>query len=107
MVAPYALLLFGGEVGVDHDKNLVTVDGWIKFQSQGSKIAVLVRELRRYLDQVMLQKIHVRACFDCVGRLPAGHACPSAPRLLTVFAVSVFGLLGVRRTLRSTFCSRP
>jgi hypothetical protein len=100
VVAPYALLLFGGEVGVDHDKNLVTVDGWIKFQAQGSKIAVLVRELRRYLDQVMLQKIHVRWA-------PArAMRAPLPPRSLTVFA-SCFGLLGVRRTLRSTSCSRP
>jgi hypothetical protein len=40
MVHPYALLLFGGEVGVDHANGLVTVDKWIKFRATG-RIAVL------------------------------------------------------------------
>jgi hypothetical protein len=40
MVHPYALLLFGGTVGVDHANGLVTVDKWIKFRSP-SRIAIL------------------------------------------------------------------
>lgn len=30
MVQPYALLLFGGDIGVEHTASLVTVDEWIK-----------------------------------------------------------------------------
>jgi len=58
MASPYSLLLFGGEVSVDHEKRHITVGGWIKFNPSGAKIAVLIRELRRYLDQLLVQKIH-------------------------------------------------
>eukprot|EP00124_Ichthyophonus_hoferi_P003819 Ihof_evm1s359 gene=Ihof_evmTU1s359 len=33
MVGPYALLLFGGEVGVDHEHQKVTVDNWIRLDA--------------------------------------------------------------------------
>lgn len=56
MVYPYALLLFGGAVGLELSNGLVTVDEWIKFKAPG-KTAILVRELRRYLDQLLALKI--------------------------------------------------
>jgi len=45
MVGPYALLLFGGNIEVNHQEGLVTVDGWATFASP-AKTAVLLRELR-------------------------------------------------------------
>jgi len=57
MVFPYALLLFGGDISVEHDKQLISVDDWIKFKAPG-RIAVLVKELRKFLDRLLQDKIH-------------------------------------------------
>ncbi len=32
LVSPYPLLLFGGELAVQHREKLVSVDEWIKFE---------------------------------------------------------------------------
>jgi hypothetical protein len=45
MVGPYALLLFGGVVEVQHRAGEVTVDGWSRFRV-AARTAVLLRELR-------------------------------------------------------------
>lgn len=55
-VSPLALLLFGGEVDVHHDKGTVTIDGKITFESPG-RVAVPVRELRANLDKLLREKI--------------------------------------------------
>jgi len=55
-VSQLALLLFGGQVVVHHDKGTVTIDGMITFDAPG-RVAVLVRELRAELDKLLLQKI--------------------------------------------------
>ena len=55
-VSQLALLLFGGEVAVHHDKGTVTIDGKITFDAHG-RVAVLVRELRAELDKLLLRKI--------------------------------------------------
>lgn len=55
-VSPLALLLFGGEVAVHHDRGTVTVDGQITFDAPG-RVAVLVRELRAELDKLLMRKI--------------------------------------------------
>ena len=55
-VSPLALLLFGGDVQVHHDKGTVTIDGQIEFESAG-RTAVLVRELRAELDKLLHEKI--------------------------------------------------
>jgi ATP-dependent RNA helicase DHX57 len=56
IVTPYALLLFGGKIGVDHQNTLVTVDDWIRFRAP-NKIAVLIKELRRQLNTLLASKI--------------------------------------------------
>jgi hypothetical protein len=33
MVGGYALLLFAGSIAVDHDRAIITVDGWIDFNA--------------------------------------------------------------------------
>ena len=58
-VSRYALLLFGGKLKVE--KNAIIVDDWLKFKvgEKGVEGAVLILELRKQLDVVMLR--HMRA----------------------------------------------
>lgn len=56
MVPVYAMLLFGGEVTVDHEKAALVVDGWARFQAS-AKVGVLVRELRARLSQLLEFKV--------------------------------------------------
>lgn len=56
VVSAYALLLFGGNIGVDHEGATITVDDWLRFRAP-ARIAVLIRELRRALDAVLERKI--------------------------------------------------
>ncbi|CAN8061438.1 unnamed protein product [Agarophyton chilense] len=55
MVSPYAILLFGGEIGVSHKNGQMSVDRWVLFRAP-AQVAVLARELRRKLDQLLLRK---------------------------------------------------
>ncbi len=52
VVSPYALLLFGGPLHVDHLANRVVIDEWIEF-SCPARTAVLFREMRRRLNEVL------------------------------------------------------
>jgi ATP-dependent RNA helicase DHX57 len=56
MVPAYALLLFGGEIRVKHERQAITVDTWLQFEAP-ARIAVLIRELRMKVDSLLLQKI--------------------------------------------------
>ncbi|GLD97024.1 hypothetical protein PINS_up005707 [Pythium insidiosum] len=56
MVNPYALLLFGGALEVAHEKNLLVLDGWIRFQAV-ARIGVLIKAMRRQLDALLTRKI--------------------------------------------------
>ena len=51
---PYALLLFGGDLVVNHMKKLITIDGFINFQCS-SRVAALIEGLRKLLDNLLLQ----------------------------------------------------
>lgn len=53
---PYSLLLFGGEVDVQHEQGTITVDGWVKYKA-AAKIAVLAKSIRGELDRLLLHKI--------------------------------------------------
>ncbi|PXF43282.1 putative ATP-dependent RNA helicase DHX57 [Gracilariopsis chorda] len=55
MVSPYAILLFGGDIGVNHKNGQMSVDRWVVFKAP-AQVAVLARELRRELDQLLLRK---------------------------------------------------
>ena len=55
-VPPYALLLFGGALTSDHAEHEVAVDRWIRFDAP-SRVGVLVRELRKLLDELLRRKI--------------------------------------------------
>ena len=56
MVTPYALLLFGGQIRVDHQHALLIVDEWIRFKAP-ARIAVLVKGLRSELDHLLSDKL--------------------------------------------------
>merc|ERR1712166_1191344 len=57
MVTPYSLLLFGGRVETIVKNGTIAIDGWIKFRAN-PKVAVLVRQLRAELDQVLEAKFN-------------------------------------------------
>ncbi|KAG1713183.1 hypothetical protein DVH05_000903 [Phytophthora capsici] len=56
MVNPYALLLFGGQLEVIHEKNLLTLDGFIRFNAV-ARIGVLIKSIRQHLDRLLMEKI--------------------------------------------------
>ena len=56
LVPPYALLLFGGVIDILHEKSKLVLDQWMYFQAP-ARIGVLVRELRRALDKLLIEKI--------------------------------------------------
>ncbi|GMF18001.1 unnamed protein product [Phytophthora lilii] len=56
MVNPYALLLFGGHLEVIHEKNLLTLDGFIRFNAV-ARIGVLIKSIRQHLDRLLMEKI--------------------------------------------------
>ena len=56
MIPPVALLLFGGDVEVMHQRNKIVVDGWMYFDAP-ARVGVLIRELRRELDALLERKI--------------------------------------------------
>ena len=56
MVPPYALLLFGGDIGVNVQKGTLSLDGWAEFEAP-PKVAVLVRELRAGVDRLLAAKV--------------------------------------------------
>jgi len=56
VVNPYSILMFGGEIKVQHEQGTLTIDGWITLRAQ-ARVGVLVRELRKLLDQLLEKKI--------------------------------------------------
>uniref|UniRef100_A0AAV1SZW2 RNA helicase n=1 Tax=Peronospora matthiolae TaxID=2874970 RepID=A0AAV1SZW2_9STRA len=56
MVNPYALLLFGGHLEVIHEKNLLTLDNFIRFTAV-ARIGVLIKSIRYHLDRLLMEKI--------------------------------------------------
>ncbi|NWW10729.1 DHX36 helicase, partial [Oreocharis arfaki] len=57
-VSPYCLLFFGGDISIqkDKDQDTIAVDEWIVFQSP-ARIAHLVKNLRKELDDLLQEKI--------------------------------------------------
>ena len=81
MVRPYALLLFGGDIDVQHKDGTLTLDGWIKFKAP-ARIGVLVMKLRQLLDNALTEKVENpemnligHPVLEAIGRLLAkdGH----------------------------------
>lgn len=63
IISPYALLLFGGSISIQHQTGSVTVDSWLKMNAT-AQTAVLFKKLRlalRSILQELLQKPKERA----------------------------------------------
>ncbi|NP_001091401.1 ATP-dependent RNA helicase DHX29 [Xenopus laevis] len=56
LISPFPVLLFGGDIAVQHRERLLTVDDWIHFQAP-VKIAVIFKELRILIESVLKQKL--------------------------------------------------
>ncbi|XP_041377574.1 ATP-dependent RNA helicase DHX29-like [Gigantopelta aegis] len=56
LTSPYPLLLFGGDIDVQHTQQLVSVDGWIKFKTK-ARTGVIFKELRCLLVQLLQKKL--------------------------------------------------
>ncbi|XP_068105350.1 ATP-dependent RNA helicase DHX29 isoform X2 [Hyperolius riggenbachi] len=56
LVSPFPILLFGGDIAVQHRERLLTVDDWIHFQAP-VKIAVIFKELRALIESVLKKKL--------------------------------------------------
>ncbi|OAE31756.1 hypothetical protein AXG93_4874s1190 [Marchantia polymorpha subsp. ruderalis] len=56
VISPYALLLFGGAINVQHQTGRVTVDSWLEMNSP-AQTAVLFKNLRAALDSLLDEHI--------------------------------------------------
>lgn len=56
MINPYALLLFGGKLEVQHSKNILVIDNWIHFAAV-ARIGVLIKAIRKQLDAYLEKKV--------------------------------------------------
>ena len=56
MVTPYALMLFGGKLEVQHGRGTISVDRWVRFRAV-ARIGVLVKALRAELDKLLEEKV--------------------------------------------------
>lgn len=56
LVSAYPLLLFGGEIDVQHTEQLLTVDNIIKFKAY-AKTGVIFKEIRKLLDDLLAAKL--------------------------------------------------
>ncbi|KAK9850459.1 hypothetical protein WJX84_011404 [Apatococcus fuscideae] len=56
VVAPMALLLFGGSLDILHQSGYVQIDGWLRIKA-AAPVAVLVKQLRQALKSVLERRI--------------------------------------------------
>ncbi|KAM8961708.1 ATP-dependent RNA helicase DHX29 isoform 2-T2 [Pelodytes ibericus] len=56
LVSPFPILLFGGDIELQHRERRISVDDWIHFQAP-VKIAVIFKELRVLIESVLKQKL--------------------------------------------------
>ncbi|XP_068190674.1 ATP-dependent RNA helicase DHX29 [Antennarius striatus] len=56
LVSPFPMLLFGGDIDIQHRERLITLDGWIHFQAP-VRIGVIFKHLRRLMDSLLEKKL--------------------------------------------------
>lgn len=56
MISPISLLLFSGDLHVQHKNNAIVIDGRIQIRA-AAPIAVMFKKLRRALDELILHRI--------------------------------------------------
>ena len=55
VIPPYSLLLFGGDISIQHLEGTIEVDDWFKFTAP-ARVGVLVQQLRKYMDSLLEKK---------------------------------------------------
>lgn len=56
LIPPFPLLLFGGDIDIQHRERLITLDGWIHFQAP-VRIGVIFKQLRKLIDSLLEKKL--------------------------------------------------
>ncbi|XP_049593845.1 ATP-dependent RNA helicase DHX29 [Syngnathus scovelli] len=56
LVSPFPMLLFGGDIDIQHRERLITLDGWMHFQAP-VRIGVIFKHLRKLLDSLLEKKL--------------------------------------------------
>ncbi|XP_054612311.1 ATP-dependent RNA helicase DHX29 [Dunckerocampus dactyliophorus] len=56
LISPFPMLLFGGDIDIQHRERLITLDGWMHFQAP-VRIGVIFKHLRKLLDSLLEKKL--------------------------------------------------
>ncbi|XP_076614901.1 ATP-dependent RNA helicase DHX29 [Chaetodon auriga] len=56
LIHPFPMLLFGGDIDIQHRERLITLDGWIHFQAP-VRIGVIFKHLRKLMDALLEKKL--------------------------------------------------
>lgn len=56
LISPFPMLLFGGDIDVQHRERLISLDGWIYFQAP-VRIGVIFKHLRKLIDSLLEKKL--------------------------------------------------
>uniref|UniRef100_A0A671T8A6 ATP-dependent RNA helicase DHX29 n=1 Tax=Sinocyclocheilus anshuiensis TaxID=1608454 RepID=A0A671T8A6_9TELE len=56
LISPLSMLLFGGDIDVQHRERLISLDGWIYFQAP-VRIGVIFKHLRKLIDSLLERKL--------------------------------------------------
>ncbi|XP_056592999.1 ATP-dependent RNA helicase DHX29 isoform X2 [Triplophysa dalaica] len=56
LISPLSMLLFGGDIDVQHRERLVSLDGWIYFQAP-VRVGVIFKHLRKLIDSLLERKL--------------------------------------------------
>ncbi|CAN9504535.1 unnamed protein product [Ophioblennius macclurei] len=56
LISPFPMLLFGGDIDIQHRERLITLDGWIHFQAP-VRIGVIFKHLRILMDSLLEKKL--------------------------------------------------
>lgn len=56
LISPFPMLLFGGDIDIQHRERLITLDGWIHFQAP-VRIGVIFKHLRKLMDALLEKKM--------------------------------------------------
>uniref|UniRef100_A0A3Q2YFR0 RNA helicase n=1 Tax=Hippocampus comes TaxID=109280 RepID=A0A3Q2YFR0_HIPCM len=56
LISPFPMLLFGGDIDIQHRERLISLDGWMHFQAP-VRIGVIFKHLRKLLDSLLEKKL--------------------------------------------------
>ncbi|XP_053717370.1 ATP-dependent RNA helicase DHX29 [Synchiropus splendidus] len=56
LISPFPMMLFGGDIDIQHRERLITLDGWMHFQAP-VRIGVIFKHLRKLIDSLLEKKL--------------------------------------------------